>query len=294
MYKGLSALFLLFVCLTEISAQKTTVAVFPFSAATRDNKIKAAELQQSLMELLGKKSNLQVLDRSHDSALVKELDFQIKEHSMEASGLVKQGKLLGAQQIITGSVAEVKLESKRQQNLLTQKSQTEYTAHIRFSTQLSNVETGEVISQKFFNTAEYKSGKLLNLGNGLSATGETRDEALLNGLKVAKKMLAEWISESYSNDIRIIKVEDTDKKGVAETVLVNGVDESFSKGADFVVSEVEVLDLGNGKSVKRSKKIAEIKIKEIQGEVSVCKITDGARVLQEKLTAKATLEITVK
>ena len=41
-------------------------------------------------------------------------------------------------------------------------------------------------------------------------------------------------------------------------------------------------------------KIAEIKIKEIQGEVSVCKITEGARVLQEKLNAKATLEITVK
>ena len=246
------------------------------------------------MEILGKKSNIQVLDSSIDSTLVKELDLQIREHSIDASGLVQQGKLLGAQQVITGSLSEIKLESKRQQNILTQKNTTEFTAHIRFSVQLSNVETGEVISQKFFNTSEYKSGKLLNLVGGNASTGSTRDEATLNALKVAKKMIAEWISESYSNEIRILKVEDTDKKGVAETVLVSGVDESFSKGADFIVSEVEVLDLGNGKSVKRNKKIAEIKIKEIQGEVSVCKITEGARVLQEKLNAKATLEITVK
>lgn len=284
----------LFLVRIQAQSSKTTVAVFPLQNLSRQHKIRAVEIQQSIMEILGRKANLKVLDRSNDSLFVKELDLQIREHSMDAPGLVKQGKLLGAQQMITGVFSDINVTRSKEQNSLTRQNYTVYSAVIIFSLQLSDVESGEILSQKTFNSRDAKT-KLLNLVNlGAAVTGETEEAAISNGMNAVKKMIAVWIGEVYAPEIKILKIDDIDKKGVAETVLVTGIDESFGKGTELNVNEIEMLDSGAGKSLRRTKKIAELKIKEIQGDVTICRITDGAKVLQEKISNKVNIEIIVK
>lgn len=44
--------------------------------------------------------------------------------------------------------------------------------------------------------------------------------------------------------------------------------------------EIEVLTV-NGKEAKREKEIGTLKLKDVQGDFSVCEVTDGAKEIQE-------------
>ena len=297
--RNLLALFLLLGCFnqrTHAQSEKTSIAIFPFVASLPENRGRASQIQQIVSEILRQKSNIELIDRSNDSLLVKELDFQIREQSVAAKGLVQQGKILGAQQIIVGTVSNVTVDEKNTSNfnIITKKtkSATQYTASVSFALQLSDVETGKVINQRAFNNRDITAGKVLNLLNVESGT--SREEAILNAIKSTRGLILAWINESHPAEIKILKIEERDKKGYPETILVTGIDASLQKGSQVTVNEIEMIDAGDGKSLKRTKKIVELKVKEIQGDITVCRVMDGEKVLEEKMKAGAKMEFIVK
>ena len=66
------------------------------------------------VEILRKKSGIQLIDRSNDSLQVRELDLSMREVSVDAKGPAEQGKLLAGAQMIVGTLASVNVEEKKQ------------------------------------------------------------------------------------------------------------------------------------------------------------------------------------
>jgi hypothetical protein len=49
----------------------------------------------------------------------------------------------------------------------------------------------------------------------------------------------------------------------------------------------------NGKEVKREKELGRLKLKEVQGEVSICEVDKGAKEIKEKLNASTRLLVKI-
>ncbi|MGB8191748.1 MAG: hypothetical protein WCF67_07515 [Chitinophagaceae bacterium] len=288
---------MLLCCLQKAECQKdkTPIAIFPFVSALPEHRVRASQIQQLVVEILRRKSNIELIDRSNDSLMVKELDLQIREQSVAANGLVQQGKLLGAKQMIVGTVSNVTVETKTGTKIdfITKqpKPYTEYNASINFALQLSDVETGKVVSQKVFSNNDVGFSSLLGL---LNITGQSREEAISNAINAARKKILYWINESYPPEIKILQVNGRDKKGNAETVLVSGIDGTLQRNSQVIVNVIEWFDAGGGNKLKRVRKIAVLKVKDIQGEITICKITDGEKALEEKMADGSKMEFILK
>lgn len=298
--KKLLLLFILAIpCLFNAFSQneKTSLAIFPFTSTAVANKGYATVIQQFVVEILRKKSGIQLIDRSNDSLQVKELDLSMREVSVDAKGPAEQGKLLVGAQMIVGTVSNINVEERTNTNVTGGRSVVNktYTASLSFAMQLSDVETGKVISHKLFGGTQTSSGGFLStIGLNAFTNADTKEEAISNAIKNTRKQIINWFNELYPPEINIFKIEERDKKGKPETVLVTGVDESFTKGSQFYVHEIEMLDTGHGKPLRRTKKIARLKIKELQGEVTVCTVSDGEDILEEKMNNKVPMIFTAK
>lgn len=290
---------LAFSTLQDAHAQtdKTTIAVFAFKPALPEYQKWAAHMHHVVMEVLEKKPGFVLLDRSMDSLLIRELDIQIREQSVASKVLVEQGKLLGATHILVGTITGVSAEENKASGIKTifkkgDLTGNQYKATVSFSLQLAETETGKVVTQKVFDNSGNvfdKAKDLMNVG-----LGETRENAILTSIDASRKEITSWINTKYPPELKIQKIETRTRTGKPETVLVTGIDESFKKGAQFIVKEVEPFITSDGNSVPRIKKIATLKIKEFQGAVAVCSVTDGEDVLEEKMNAKTTMTFEAK
>jgi len=278
----------------QAQTTKISIAVLPFTAADVQDMPRAVQIQGAVIEILKAKSNLDFVDRSNDSLLLKELDNQTREQSMDAKGLVQQGKLQGASQMIAGTVANVMVEQKSTPNtsFLTGSNTTvsSYKASVNFSLQLIDVESGKVLSQKSFNNSQ-GSGKLSRFIN--LSTASTKEQAIADAIDKVKKDVLAWINASYPPDVRLLSVEKRNSKGLAETLLASGIDASLHKGMKLDVNEIQSINTGTS-IIKRKVKIGALKIKELQGDVTVCEVIDGAELLEKKMIEKATIEIAAR
>ncbi len=55
-----------------------------------------------------------------------------------------------------------------------------------------------------------------------------------------------------------------------------------------------MMDAGGGKMLKRTKKIAELKVQSNEGEITVCKVSSGEKELGEKIKAGTKLAFEIK
>lgn len=273
--------------------QKTSVAIMPFVYASPDYRNRASQLQEIIIGILSTKSDINLLDRSKDTLLIRELTDQTRETSMLSPTLVQQGKVLGAQNMIIGTLSNVSTnqQTNKVKNILTGKlnATTVYTASISFSLQLTDVESGKIINQKAFNSEQ--SGLF---GMGGIITGNSPEDAMANAMTFEKKQILTWINQCYPPNIKILKIEDRDKKGNPETILITGVDASLEKGTKLDLNEIEMIDAGDGKQLRRAVNIAKLKITDKQDEITVCKITEGGKALEDKMNANSKLEVVVK
>ena len=286
------------ICLTAMAQDdKVRIAVFPFASVQPDYRTRAAEIHEMVVETLRERSNIELIDRAKDSFLLRELDYQVREQSMAAPGLVAQGKLSGAQQIIIGTVTDIALEvvgNSTSQNF-NQKTAAlpVYIATVNFSLQLSDVETGKVISQKNFSSKDTKNN-ILAVFKGTNTSSTSKEDAILKGIQSCKKYIHAWLSEVYPSAIRIEKIEDRDGHGKPKTVLVSGLDASVRKGAIVAINEIEKFQGADGKQLTRTKQISQLKVVELQGQITVCKVTSGEDLIEDKLKSGAVLEFKVR
>lgn len=284
----------------------------PFAASMPQDKGTAAQVQEMVVRLLSSRSDIELVDRSKDTMVLKELNNQMREVSVSAKVLADQGKLSGAKEIIVGTLTKAGADDINSSNTgLLGNNDARYSGIVSYSLQLIDVETGTLKEQGIFNgntnntDATNKAAEGLKslfgrskLANATDATSgvvmaDTKEKAILNAIRSSEKPLIEWINGLYPPDIKILAVEKR-AKGLPETVLVAGLGPNLKKGTQITISEIQFIDLGNGKKAKQVKKVGELKVQELQGEITLCKVTDGESVLEDKMKGSSKLAFAIK
>ncbi len=237
MRKFITALAVFF--LVHSAQGQRVVAIMPFVSSYSGNSLRASQVQDQVIEILQARSDLRFVDRSKDTMVVKELYNQTRLESVSADALVNQGKLLGANDIIAGTLTNVSTETRYVNSkipLLGSSEKIKYSASVSFSIQIIDVETGQFKEQKVINvnTAEQdKVGTIFSDKGGGLLMADTKEQAILNALKKTKTVVLQWINKVYPPEIKILRIEETTKGGNPETVLVSGLDESVKKGTGY-------------------------------------------------------------
>lgn len=293
----------LFTSITIYSqVDKKVVAIMPFISSSPEYRNYAAQLQSIALQTFNSNSNATFIDRSADAAVVKELDNQIREQSISSKVLVEQGKLSGSNELIVGSLAGVSIETTEVPRILGGGYDKKYSASLSYSLQVIDGATGLTLSVKDFNgnTKKQDVGKKIFGNKGMLGKGsgillaDTKDEAIRKAINATKGEITDWITESYPPLIRIINIESRNGSGFPEVVLISGFGSDMSVGKKITIKEITLLDDGAGGKIKREKKIGELKVSEIQGQVTVCKVKEGENVLEEKMKNPASLKFTIE
>jgi curli biogenesis system outer membrane secretion channel CsgG len=292
--------FLLLLVLFKMSAQdsKISVGVMAFVSSEKENASRASQLQEIVIEVLSLKTNIEPIDRSKDALLNQELDVQINERSIASKKLVEQGKKIGANNLIIGTLTSIEVnEEKTSIGKLSGLvggfggNTSNFKANISFSLQIIDVETGKIISHKAFN----KTADNVGVSIPILGSGNSKEKAIVNAMDDSKKKILSWLNEVYPSLIKILKIEERTKSGKPKTILVTGVDSSLKEGSKLILEEIELISSGIGtEPLRRYKKIASLVLKEKQGDITVCKISEGEDIIEEKMTNGSKLNIKVQ
>lgn len=286
-------LLLLGICVTNaLLAQtaKPVLAVMPFVTTDVKHKPIALRIQEQAIQVLLSKTGIKVVDRTKDAAVIKELDNQIREYSIQSKTLAKQGVLAGAQQVLVGTLTGVSVDIKEGNQLLG--TSKKYVCYLSYSIQIIDVATGTTLYTQLFDGSTKKKDILGDViggkgdagkvaGNAMIASSET--EATNNAVNASKKDMAQWFSKLFPTVVRLIEISKKSKKGSPESVLVTGVDINLNKGSLLNVSQETFIDDGTGKKLRRLQKIIQLKIEAFEGEVTSCRIVEGGALVEENL-----------
>ncbi len=161
-------------------------------------------------------------------------------------------------------------------------------ATITVNMQASEVSTGAV-----------KSSKMVRCTRRTETDWANTAIAIDNAVNALPGHMKAWANEAFPVDLKILKIESY-KRGLPDKVLIKGgndTDLEKTKGSmshwsgsssKLQVFENEII-ITDGKQYTRPVKIGEIKVDEVQGDFTVCKVTDGAEAIKREMDAGKTL-----
>jgi len=274
------------------SDEKIVIAILPF--VTSIQGVNPDLVQEMVTKQFVKSGRFDIVDRSKFQKVISELNVQKSEEFLN-SKIVDQGKLLGAQYLVTGVVTQMNSTSRDIVSTQPPYTHSKTWGHvISISYQVIDVETSKAIYSeniKAESTAAHSGSE-----------SDARDNAecfLGRNIRYA-------VMKEFPQEIQIVKVEKTTRKGLPDEVLISAGTNFFdadSKGNEcdkglidkinvfkkkdvvrLAAFEIEVLTV-NGKEAKREKQIGTLKLKDVQGDFSVCEVTDGAKEIQDRINS---------
>lgn len=281
----------------------------PFTALDEEFRSTARQIQETVVKYLRQKDNVTLVDRSKDSLVIKELFNQMRDVSVAAKNLADQGKLSGAREIITGTLTKVVTEEHYENANSITNSGKKYSAIISFSIQIIDVATGTTTSQVTINSNTSIADGANKLIKGIGAIlnkntekletasevlmADTREKAIQSAIRSCEKHIVKWINKTFLPKISIISIN-SKKDSIPETLLLAGLNETAKKGSKIIVNEVKMLNTSDGQPLRQVLKTAILKVIEFQGDVALCKLTEGAETIEEKLQNKTIFEFIIK
>jgi hypothetical protein len=291
-----------------LAQEKRTVAIMPFMYS-KENEATAKQIQEMVVSLLSQRTDITVVDRSKDSMVIAELGHTIRDVSVYAKE-IKFGNITTAPEIIVGYLSKATADPVTSSGNSTSGTRMKYSGVLSFSLQLINLETGTIKQQETF-TGKTKEGDVVNRASqvvenifrrrgsantvtdaaGSAVMADTKEQAIQAAIANSEKAVLQWINQQLSTNIKIIGIQDRDDN-LPQTVLVTGLGNSIRIGTPITINEIKYLDGSDGSKVKQVIKIGVLKVKELQGEVTLCKVTDGRNGLEEKMKA-SNLELVI-
>jgi len=280
------------------------IAIIPFTASENTTNANAVTsvIEEQVASCFVNKGRFYLLDRGATEKIKKELDAAKDNASLYAKVVAQQGHLAGAQYIITGKVNSWGITPTTAKNMYG-KTTTTYHGTLRVSIQINSVESGQVVFTEPFN--------IISNEFDTSTGSDIFDDAACK----FKSAIRVKVRNMFASTITIIHVE-KEKGGLPQQVLINAGKDIFEdkKNASCaVVTSSSFAALGallnpkihldvvfveevtyGGATSKREKKVGELKISSIEGEVTVCDITDGAKDIKTYLDAKKTLIVKIQ
>lgn len=251
------------------------VASYPFTTATQepDDQEEAALLSSFCNEALSKNPYIALLPRSIDEIIDKERNEQMNPEYIRGK-IAKQGVAMGATHTMAGFLSSCNVVE-TVKKMPGGNSTSDWAASVTFQLMLIDQATGMAIGGAKTFTA--------NAGSGFAFGQNERTACLERANRKAKKMIRNWMSTVLPNDFKILRTQDSTKKGIPTMLLLKGgLNLGITKGEELQVVELEVLDGVNVENV-----IASLKVDEVQRETSICKVKKGGEELKAKMEAKA-------
>lgn len=264
-----------------------TIGILPLTSSNISQTY-ISIFQASVSKTFAEKNRFTVVDRTKLDEIIKERKLQKQEDFMNSSFLAEQSKSIGAQYLVSGNLSQLTTQSgtENRMDYFTNKTTTVNvtTASVTISLQIIDVSTGMVKASRTFSQ---------------TIKTQTTDQqiAINNTIGPLEKNYNAWVNEVFPVPMKIIKIESYTKKGLPEKVFIKGgsdmnlnKDKSiiFSQSSELIVFINETLNV-DGKEYKREIPIGKIKIDQVQGEFSICKVTSGAEEIKKKLEEGKTL-----
>jgi hypothetical protein len=175
------------------------------------------------------------------------------------------GKLLGVQYIVYGNVRNI---STKTATSLT--GGPAFTGHVIFTLKIVNVETGEIGELREFDS--YGA-----IGGYINMSYETDHNALLKTIQGMRRPVEKFIEESFPLTFPVTAI--LEEKGGEALMLeiLGGKSMGLDKGMKLTVYEISYREY-DGRQVKKTRIIGEIKITEVQGDdISEAKVSEGGK-----------------
>lgn len=269
-----------------ISSDNVTVGVLPTTASDAAAKKYCTQVYAAISNVFTTKKRFTVVDRTKLDQIAQERNLQKQEDFLDGF-VVEQGKSLGAQFLIQANISQiiaqyVQIQKFRVVSVNPYKSEKYFVDGYNV-TALVNVQTIDV------STGQVKGSKTIDL----SQQWETNNPevAIASSLKRLEARgytpLEQWVNDMFPVDMKVIKVEEADKKGRPKKVLIKGgsdmdLNRGKYSGSKLQVYINEVLSI-DGKEYTRPAPVGEVMIDELQGDFAVCKVTEGADEILKRL-----------
>jgi hypothetical protein len=291
-------LFFALAFFSKVHAQDAIhIGIIPFKPIDRDAEAVTNLVEEQVSSCFANKGRFYLLDRGVTEKLKKELESAKDNTSLYSKIVAEQGHMAGAQYLITGSVGSLEVTKVTGKNYLGQAT-TSYHGTLRISVQVNTVETGRV----FFNEPYTILSKDFD--------GQANSDILDNILCKFKTAVKAKARDMFPTSLAIVNIE-KEKKGIPEQVLINAGKDLFDTGktancdvpstlssissifSSKIMLEVIVVEEMNfgGSISKREKKIGELKIASVEGDVSVCNVSKGGKEIKDAMDAKKTILI---
>ncbi len=258
-----------------------TIGVLPFAySETKASSDESNSISEAVIHAFVKTKRFDVLDRGSMQKIFEELEIQKGGEFIDSDKLAEQGKMKGADFLLAGYVSLIKIEKKPDKTHTLPNGQkiTQPGGHfcnMTFSIKIIDVATSSIVATE----------KIETKGGSFVVTDESK--AFQGALDGIAPDIDKFVEKNFPLTFTIAALEEVDKKGRAKMVLITG-------GSDFGLEEgcelkvVEVTEIG-GKM--RKKEIGTIKVDNVEGEFSVCKVNKGGDLIKFKFDAGTKLEV---
>jgi hypothetical protein len=287
MNKKITTFFLLFLIVIIANAQsgKTTIGLTPFKA----NGYQKYEpiVYENVSSGFVESGRFTIVDRSSWSSIQSERELQKSEEFLDGK-IVDQGKSLGAEFIVVGSINSISTAKNNVQNSQGVITGYYYSASISVSLKVVSVETGQA-----------SASTTITGGTGFSFGGiggaNSPDAAISKASNSLKVKTKEWIGKAFPVKIKVLKIlEDNEKQGVKLVLISGGSNAGINTKNDMKIVYYEDMEI-DGKKTQRTIEIAEGKVVKIEDEnFSECKILNPGKngmEVKKKLSEGKTLYV---
>lgn len=298
MNKSILCVLLFLIFATEnVTAQldKSDIGVMPFTYSDKRYAKNSKELHGIVVDVLSRKRYMHLLDRTKTAQIKKELNLQ-KGMDYLNGKTVAQGKAVGADIILVGDLTNMEVikvkagvgkmappgRGGKESKLDKDDKASSHKLMITFSLQAFNVETGELLDNKRFQISAMDANHM-DLG-GFYETESTNPESsvIAHASGTIEKEVEAWLDEVAPAPLKIVTIDEEDKKGYPSLIsIIGGEDAGLSVGDRLVLYELTKVEIGD-KILTRKEDIAVLKVKELQGDFTQCKVVSGEEDVKEK------------
>jgi hypothetical protein len=291
--KVLFLIFLLYAFSSNADEGKVIIGIIPFNYAENSYRKQAEQLQNVVTRIFNENKKISLLDRSKILIIQKELNIQ-KGKEYIGGKVVKQNKAYGAQYLIIGTVTNIEIEKSKFNNILskTTNTATTYKSKLSFTLQKVDVTTGEVDDTKVFDIAT-NDGSNLDAGAYQKESDPMKNVITANSKKINAEV-TDWVNTLFPPSLKFYGFEEKDRKGFPKYVtLVNDNESHIEQGNTISVIETVDFDF-EGKARQRKIVVADLRVREIQGDIIKCAIVMGEKVIEDKIKGTNKIEFIQK
>lgn len=261
------AIVFLAISLASWSQQsKTIIGILPFRSTFTTQTAYTRQVAELVTQAFISTGRFSLFDEERLGQLV--VDNNLSSSLLNettAAGFSKIAQTAGIRYLISGDLKL--LETKLTTNIL---GNNAYTAHVIFSVQIVDANTGEMSQSKIFDS--YAA-----LGGYVNMSYDTEHNAVIKTIQLSRKPLENFISENFPMTFSITSIVEEKNNEALRVEVLGGKTHGIEKNQKLIVYAVETRIIKEKKYLKL-KEIGSVKITEVQGEdISEGKVLTGGK-----------------